>query len=87
MRRTGAVLALAVAGCGRQEQGGPGDGSGSDERSPSAKGSGKRGLSWSYDRILGGSAQLSDMAVVVEDGIWAYGSPRREGSALSGSPR
>ncbi|MPY58163.1 hypothetical protein [Streptomyces spongiae] len=76
MRRTAAVfavLALAVAGCGGQDEGGSGEGSGSgsesDERKP--------GLSWSYDHIFDGSARLTDMAVVAEDDIWAYGDRRR----------
>ncbi|MEV6587779.1 hypothetical protein [Streptomyces acidicola] len=80
MRRAAAllaVLALAVAGCGGQDESGSDDGAGSSERSPGANGSGEPGLSWSYDRILDGSAALGDMAVVSEDDIWAYGSRRR----------
>lgn len=67
MLRTGvallALLTFAVAGCGAQDD---------------SPGSAKNGKSWSYDRILDGSATLKDLAVVAEDDIWAYGS--REGS-------
>lgn len=57
-----AVLVLAVTGCG-----GP---SGGSEEARGARG---EDLSWSYDRVLDGSASLGDMAVVAEDDIWASG--------------
>lgn len=77
-----ASLTFAVAGCGAQD-GSPERGEKSTKASGEASGrssggSAAKGMSWSYDRILDGSATLGDLAVVAGDDIWAYGS--REGA-------
>ncbi|MFE7837225.1 hypothetical protein ACFU53_14660 [Streptomyces sp. NPDC057474] len=90
-----AVFTFAVAGCGAQggspeQEHGDGPGSASGEGSgntsgeaagESSSGSTKNGMSWSYDRILDGSATLGDLAVVAEDDLWAYGSRDGAGGA------
>lgn len=79
-----AVLTLAVAGCGASQGGSPerGEPERGAKSGETSAGSAKKGMSWSYDRILDGSATLGDLAVVAEDDIWAYGS---RGDAVGGA--
>ncbi|UUU24502.1 hypothetical protein [Streptomyces sp. DSM 40750] len=75
------TLTLAVAGCGAQG-GAPGRVEESGKASGgSSGGSAKKDKSWSYDRILDGSATLGDLAVVAGDDIWAYGSREDSGGS------
>ncbi len=91
------LLGVLVAGCGTDGgmdgEGGPGRASARSE-SPRSSGSPEpvassssapplSGMSWSCDRILDGSASLSDLAVVAEDDIWAYGSRRDESAGAT----